>query len=519
MRLCSLLVAMALVAGLGAGTEPAAAGESDGVERFADVDGDRFYGEAVEWAHALGVVNGVTDRCFAPDRTATRAEVAAVLQRLVEPEATDTTHPFIDVVASWQQTPIAWMARSGTTTGTGPGRFSPDEPATRAMVGTFLWRIEGLPSVDDAHPFNDVTTDWQEQPVAWMWGTAVTTGRTPTTFAPDDPVTRGELLTLVWRWQGEPPIDATLTEPDPVDCLVETRTCADIFSAAAVAELDALAAGRRVTAHVHDHRTDCTYELRPGLQITTASVIKAQVLAGVLLDAQDRGAAVSGADEDRIELMMHYSHNSPPTSNLYVSVGGAAGMERLDGRFGIVGTAHTGRYGATVSTAADRTRLAEQLLIGGGPLDDGGVADAWEWMSGVSVAQSWGLSAGLPADHEFALKNGFYPMSGRGWRLGTTGAVRTPDGGHYAMTIMTDGNGDEASGIELVEAVARIVNHNLTLGEPAERPVDSVECITTSSGATWTTAGEALGVADLTLLQRVNGGEPRPLSNQRVCAP
>ena len=518
MRLRSLLVALALAAPVGAGASSAAA--SAGVERFADVDAARFYGDAVEWAHTRGVVTGVTDQCFLPDRHATRAETAAVLQRLLAPDATATRHPFADVGADWQQSPIAWLSTSGATTGTTPTTFAPDGPATRAMVAAFLWRLAGRPaSTGAAHGFVDVGADWQQAPVQWMWEHAITTGRTARRFAPDDPVTRGELLTFVWRWQGSPAATTPLLDAAEVDCLVATGTCADVFGPGGVAEIEALAAVRRVTARVDDHRTGCTYELNPGLPITTASVIKAQILAGVLLDAQDRGVAVSAADRNRIALMMHFSHNSPPTSELYVAVGGASGMERIDGRFGIAGTSHTGVYGATVSTAADRNRLVEKLLIGGGPLDTAHVAEAWNWMSGVSVAQSWGLSAGLPAGHGFALKNGFYPLSGRGWRLGTSGAVRTPDGGAYAVTILTDGNADEQSGIELVEAVARHVNDRLTVGDPAPRPVDDVVCIRTSAGATWASAAVALAVTDLNRLRRVNGGESAPLAGQRVCAP
>jgi beta-lactamase class A len=520
MRLRSLLLVVALVAAGLATVGSAAAADPAGVERFADVDPTRFYGEAVEWAHAQGVVTGVTDECFAPARSATRAEVAAVLQRLVAPDSTVTGHPFVDVAAQWQQTPIAWMADLGITTGTAPTLFSPDQPATRAMVGTFLWRIEGRPTPEGpTHGFTDVDARWQQEPVAWMAANGITVGRAPSRFAPDDPVTRGELMTFVWRWQGEPGTTSALLDAPMVDCRVATRTCADVFSATATAEIGVLAAGRRVTAHVHDHRTGCVYELGAGLEITTASVIKAQILAGVLLDAQDRGVPVSPDDEARIELMMRFSHNSPPTSALYARVGGAAGMEALDRRFGITGTSHTGLYGATVSTAADRTRLVEQLLIGGGPLDDRHVADAWEWMSAVSAAQSWGLSAGLPVGHEFALKNGFYPLSGRGWRVGTSGAVRTPNGGAYAITILSDGNGDEQSGIDLVEAVARHVNEELTVGEPAARAVDEVRCATAGSGNTWAEAGSMLGVDDLESLRRINGGESAPLRGQRVCAP
>ncbi|MDW3217052.1 MAG: S-layer homology domain-containing protein [Acidimicrobiales bacterium] len=498
-------------------TAPAAATDEP-AHRFADVDPARFYGPAADWAQTTGLVTGPVPDCLAPDRVATRAEVAAVLQRLIAPEWTNTEHPFTDITADWQQIPVAWMTAREVTEGTSPSTFDPDGHATRAMVVTFLFRVARTRVDGSTNPFSDVVKNWQLAPVEWAWQNDITTGRTATLFAPDEPVTRGELLTFAWRWQGEPAPAAGLVAGDPVNCAVRLGECSDVFPAAAVADIEALAAGRVVTAHVHDHRTGCTYALNPGLDVTTASVIKAQVLAGVLLDAQDEGRAVTEADTDRIELMIHFSHNSPPTSELYQSVGGAAGMSALDDRFGLSDTAHTALYGATLSTAADRTRLVEQLLVGGGPLDDAHVAEAWAWMTGVTPAQTWGVTAGLPSDHAIALKNGFYPMTGRGWRLGSTGVVRTPSGGTYAVTIMTEGSATEADGIELVEAIAERINGALTVGEPAPRPVDEAVCVEAASGDTWDALAAVLAT-NATELRLVNGGEATPLRGQRVCAP
>lgn len=293
--------------------------------------------------------------------------------------------------------------------------------------------------------------------------------------------------------------------------------CSWLFSDSFIDEIEAAHPGARFTAAVHDHRTGCRYELNGGLEITTASVIKAQVLAGVLLAAQEAGRHLSQSEAADVELMMHYSHNRPPTSRLYVQLGSAAGMEALDERFGIDGTSHTAWYGRTLSTAEDRTRLVEQLLIGGGPLSAESVQAAWEWMSSVSAAQNWGITAGLPAGYEAALKNGFFPMSGAGWRLGTTGVVRDPDGGSYAMTVMTDNNPSESAGIALVEKIARHINAALTTGPPAERAVDQVECVEPPGGSSWSSAAAMLGGVDAVELRRLNGGEPRPLTGQRVC--
>ena len=293
--------------------------------------------------------------------------------------------------------------------------------------------------------------------------------------------------------------------------------CVGLFNKAFIDQIAAAHPGARFTAAVNDHRTGCRYQLNGDLEITTASVIKAQVLAGVLLAAQDAGRPISPSEAADIELMMHYSHNRPPTSRLYLQIGSAAGMEELDQRFGIAGTSHTAWYGRTLSTAEDRTRLVEQLLVGGGPLDEESVQAAWQWMSGVSAAQSWGVTAGLPDRYEAALKNGFFPMSGAGWRLGTTGVVRDPNSGSYAVTVMTDSNPSESAGITLVEKITRHINVALTSGPPAERAVDGVECVEPPRESSWSSVAATLGGVDAARLRLLNGGEAAPLPGQRVC--
>ena len=322
------------------------------------------------------------------------------------------------------------------------------------------------------------------------------------------------------------PVQPTTGEQSPAAAAESPATgeesdgdCRELFDTAFVEQISSAHTGARFTAAVHDHRTGCEYHLHPDLELTTASVIKAQVLAGVLLAAQDEGRPLSASEAADVELMMHYSHNRPPTSRLYLQLGSAAAMERLDARFGVRGTSHTAWYGATLSTAEDRTRLVEQLLIGGGPLSEASVQAAWEWMSGVSAAQSWGVTAGLPPGYEAALKNGFYPKAGAGWRLGTTGVVRDPQGGAYAMTVMTDNNPDEASGIALVETIASHINAALTTGSPAERAVDRVTCVESPGGTSWSSVAELLGGVDPAMLRHLNGGEPAVLAGQRICRP
>ena len=478
-----------------------------------ETDSVPYYRDAVAWAQGTGVVTG----CVALGVATSRGEVITVMHKaLDEPEAR-YRHRFLDIRARELQMPVAWAANNGVTRGTSPTTFSPDALATRAQVAAFLWRASGRPSARPSS-FVDVKQDWQVAPVGWMTAQGVTTGRSTTHFDPDTAVTWAELITFVWRWLKTPQNPAGENDDSQVDCDVVSGQCSDMFNDAFVTEISQVYSGARFTAAVHDLRTRCRYHLNGDLAITTASVIKAQILAGVLLAAQDAGRPLSGAESADIELMMHFSHNSPPTSRLYIAAGGAVGMEMLDKRFGIAGTSHTARYGATVSTAEDRTVLIEQLPVGGGPLGPAAIDTAWDTMSGVSAAQSWGVTAGLPDGYKAALKNGFYPLRGFGWRLGTTGVVRDGDGGSYAMTVMTDQNPNESAGIALVEAITAHVNSALTVGEVAVRAVDSVTCVEASAGSSWSSLADTLGLPALAL-RHLNGGEPAPLAGQRVCRP
>jgi len=278
--------------------------------------------------------------------------------------------------------------------------------------------------------------------------------------------------------------------------------------------------GQRVTAAVHDVRTGCWYHLAPGTVMTTASVIKAQFLAGVLLRAQDEGRGLTSWERSRVEPMIARSHN-PPASDLYVSLGGDAGQERIDQRFGLTRTTSTSRWGLTTSTAEDRTRLAAALLHGGGPLATPYREEAWRTMTSVHPTQQWGISAGVPSGWTVALKNGFYPTSGAArWRIGSTGFVRhDASGSGYAITVMTDQNPDHATGQRLVELVSRSLASALTTGDPAPRAVDRSICVTTAAGESWAGVARRLGTGDVAGVRSVSGGPDRPLSGMRACRP
>ena len=292
--------------------------------------------------------------------------------------------------------------------------------------------------------------------------------------------------------------------------------CAEVFPAAFAAQLRRDFPSQRVTASVVDTRTGCTYALADGMRITTASVVKAGVLGAVLLRAQDQRRGLTAWERARTGPMIHLSHNNPAVSDLLASVGGVAGMDRADRRWGLTATTNSAAYGATWTTARDRTRLALQLLHGGGPLAAPGRAEAWRAMSTVHPTQTWGITAGVPRGWTVALKNGFYPMRGHGWRVGSTGFIRSGAAGGYAVTVLTDRGTSQVQGIRLVEAVARRVSTVLAGGPPAARAVERSVCTTTSGGERWATVARRLA-GTATDVRNVSGGNPTPLQGQRAC--
>ena len=101
-------------------------------------------------------------------------------------------HSFSDIGVQAQNDAVSWMAAAGITTGTSPTTFSPDETLTRAQLAAFLYRLAGQPPTG-VHSFVDVVKGWRHAPVSWLATSGITTGTSPTTFSPDETLTRADL--------------------------------------------------------------------------------------------------------------------------------------------------------------------------------------------------------------------------------------------------------------------------------------------------------------------------------------
>ena len=218
----------------------ATAAPAGAVAGFGDVEPNRYYTAAVQWSVDQGITSGTAPGCFSPDAFATRAEVAVFLHRL-EGEPRGGSEPFVDVGSgAFYAEAVAWMSSNGITTGTTPTTFSPDRFVTRGEFATFVHRVADRPS-GGAEPFIDVdTTDFFAAAVAWMASSGITTGTSPTTFSPERLVSRAEVVTLLYRYAGEPAVNVDTAGV----CSVEAHADLTEAEQLSLALLNDLRAGR-----------------------------------------------------------------------------------------------------------------------------------------------------------------------------------------------------------------------------------------------------------------------------------
>ena len=123
--------------------EPAAQASS-----FTDVAAGSYYADAVAWAAANGIVNGVSETSFAPDDSITREQMAAILYRYASYKGYDVTasgslNAYTDAaqVSSYAAAAMQWANGEGLITGVTGTTLDPQGSATRAQVATILMRF------------------------------------------------------------------------------------------------------------------------------------------------------------------------------------------------------------------------------------------------------------------------------------------------------------------------------------------------------------------------------------------
>ena len=133
---------------------------------------------------------------------ASKVEIKATFVKEVE------ISPFSDVSTSaYYYEAVKWAQEKGITGGIGNGLFGPNQPCTRAQIVTFLWRAAGSPEPKSMSSFSDVSADsYYAKAVAWAVENGITTGTGDGKFSPDATCTREQAVAFLYRASGSPAV-------------------------------------------------------------------------------------------------------------------------------------------------------------------------------------------------------------------------------------------------------------------------------------------------------------------------
>ena len=162
------------------------------------------------------------------------------------------TITFTDVAeGAYYYDAVLWAAEQGITDGTGDGTtFSPDAPCTRAQIVTFLWRAAGSPEPKSMNSFSDVSADaYYAKAVAWAVEQGITGGTGNGKFSPDATCTRSQSAAFLYRAAGSPAVSGDAVFSD---------VSADAYYADAVAWAEQNGVTNGIGGGLFGSGNDCT---------------------------------------------------------------------------------------------------------------------------------------------------------------------------------------------------------------------------------------------------------------------
>jgi beta-lactamase family protein len=212
---------------------------------------------------------------------------------------------------------------------------------------------------------------------------------------------------------------------------------------------------------VLDRKTGHRYSFRGSERYETASVVKVQVLACLLLNAQDNHRDLTATELSLAKRMIRYSDNDATTS-LFARLGRAPAVTRSNRRLGLTQTTVSSAWGLTRTTVNDQVKLLAELVDDDGPLDDDSRKLAFKLMSTVDDDQDWGVPVVARSGETATVKNGWLPRSTEGgrWIINTVGRV-TGDDVDVSIAVLSHNHGTMSGGISVVEKAAKLTRQHL----------------------------------------------------------
>ena len=231
---------------------------------------------------------------------------------------------------------------------------------------------------------------------------------------------------------------------------------------------------------VYDRVTGLSCIYNGSKHFDSASIVKAIILGALMRWHQETKKPLSSWEKNEATLMIEQSDNDAAT-DLWDELG----TYNLQHFLNLAGMGEThlgqdGEWGLTQVTAHDETLLLKLLATSNSVLDTSSRNYQLDLMAHVTNWEAWGVTAGTPSDVTWHVKNGWLPDA-TGWHINSIGAF-TGHGKDYMIAVLSvnaDSNDDERYGINTIEDIARLVQHDLNNAKLTASSTASAKSVTT----------------------------------------
>lgn len=198
---------------------------------FTDVRSTDWFSDAVSYVQERGLMSGTSATHFSPNEPTTRAMLVTILYRAAGQPETTGQSSFVDVLTrDYFANAVAWASENNIVTGYSRTRFGSNDPVSREQIATLLWRYAGSPSAGSAQNFSDRNqiSDYAADAVNWARANGIVNGRPGNRFDPKANATRAEVATILRNFLSQQPNTDT---PEPPSQTTGSKTLVVYFSA------------------------------------------------------------------------------------------------------------------------------------------------------------------------------------------------------------------------------------------------------------------------------------------------
>ncbi len=171
---------------------------------FSDISADDWYYDGVRYCYVNDIMQGTTDTKFSPNQIVSRAQMATILYRMAgSPDVSGLEEPFIDVSDShWAHDAIVWAYNEGVVKGFADLIYAPGVYVSRGQMVTMLYRYAGSPEVSGELSFKDAAfiPNAYKDAIQWASENGIVNGYESGNFNSALDLSRGQMAEIIYRY-------------------------------------------------------------------------------------------------------------------------------------------------------------------------------------------------------------------------------------------------------------------------------------------------------------------------------